>query len=52
MANPKSGFKEIAEVIETDQAIAAKVLQVSNSAYLRIVRHGLFYPPSRRCPRA
>ncbi len=33
MANPKSGFKEIAEVIETDQAIAAKVLQVSNSAY-------------------
>ena len=33
MANPKSGFKEIAEVIETDQAIAAKVLQVANSAY-------------------
>jgi HD-like signal output (HDOD) protein len=33
MANPISGFKEIAEVIETDQAIAAKVLQVSNSAY-------------------
>ena len=33
MANPMSGFKEIAEVIETDQAIAAKVLQVSNSAY-------------------
>ncbi|PIE67208.1 MAG: hypothetical protein CSA23_04995 [Deltaproteobacteria bacterium] len=33
MANPRSGFKEIAEVIETDQAIAAKVLQVSNSAY-------------------
>lgn len=33
MANPKSGFKEVAEVIETDQAIAAKVLQVANSAY-------------------
>ena len=33
MGNPKSGFKEISEVIETDQAIAAKVLQVSNSAY-------------------
>ena len=33
MANPRSGFKEIAEVIETDQAIAAKVLQVANSAY-------------------
>lgn len=33
MANPKSGFKEIAEVIETDQAIAAKILQVANSAY-------------------
>lgn len=33
MANPISGFKEIAEVIETDQAIAAKVLQVANSAY-------------------
>lgn len=33
MANPKSGFKEVAEVIEKDQAIAAKVLQVANSAY-------------------
>jgi HD-like signal output (HDOD) protein len=33
MANEKSGFKDIAEVIETDQAIAAKVLQVANSAY-------------------
>ncbi len=33
MANPRSGFKEVAEVIETDQAIAAKVLQVANSAY-------------------
>ena len=36
MANPKAGFKEIAEVIETDQAIAAKILQVSNSAYYGI----------------
>ena len=33
MANPMSGFKEVAEVIETDQAIAAKILQVANSAY-------------------
>lgn len=33
MADEKSGFKDIAEVIETDQAIAAKVLQVANSAY-------------------
>ncbi len=33
MADPKSGFKEIAEVIETDQAIAARVLKVANSAY-------------------
>lgn len=33
MDNPRSGFKEIAEVIEADQAIAAKVLQVANSAY-------------------
>ncbi|MFO7715758.1 HDOD domain-containing protein [Desulfosarcina sp.] len=33
MANPMAGFKEIAEVIETDQAIAAKILQVANSAY-------------------
>jgi HD-like signal output (HDOD) protein len=33
MADEKAGFKEIAEVIETDQAIAAKVLQVANSAY-------------------
>jgi HD-like signal output (HDOD) protein len=33
MADPKSGFKEIAKVIETDQAIAARVLKVANSAY-------------------
>lgn len=33
MSDPKSGFKEIAQVIETDQAIAARVLKVANSAY-------------------
>jgi HD-like signal output (HDOD) protein len=33
MYDPKSGFKEIATIIETDQAIAAKVLKVANSAY-------------------
>lgn len=33
MDDPKSGFKEISKVIETDQAIAAKVLKVANSAY-------------------
>lgn len=33
MDDPKSGFKEIAKIIETDQAIAAKVLKVANSAY-------------------
>ncbi len=33
MADPKSSFKEIAEIIETDQAIAARVLKVANSAY-------------------
>ncbi|MDL2321673.1 HDOD domain-containing protein [Desulfosarcina sp. OttesenSCG-928-B08] len=33
MDNPMAGFKEVAEVIEADQAIAAKVLQVANSAY-------------------
>ncbi len=33
MEDPKSGFKEIAKIIETDQAIAAKVLKVANSAY-------------------
>jgi HD-like signal output (HDOD) protein len=33
MDDPKSGFKEIANIIETDQAIAAKVLKVANSAY-------------------
>lgn len=33
MADPNSSFKEIAQVIETDQAIAAKILKVANSAY-------------------
>lgn len=33
MADPNSSFKEIAKVIETDQAIAAKILKVANSAY-------------------
>lgn len=33
MGDPKSGFKEISKIIETDQAIAAKVLKVANSAY-------------------
>ena len=33
MADPKSSFKEIACIIETDQAIAARVLKVANSAY-------------------
>jgi HD-like signal output (HDOD) protein/uncharacterized protein YlaI len=33
MADPNSSFKDIAKVIETDQAIAAKVLKVANSAY-------------------
>ncbi len=33
MADSNSSFKEIAKVIETDQAIAARVLKVANSAY-------------------
>jgi HD-like signal output (HDOD) protein len=33
MADPNSSFKDIASVIETDQAIAAKILKVANSAY-------------------
>jgi putative nucleotidyltransferase with HDIG domain len=33
ISNPNSDAKKIAEVIETDQAIAAKVLKVANSAY-------------------
>ncbi|MBW1914842.1 MAG: HDOD domain-containing protein [Deltaproteobacteria bacterium] len=33
ISNPDSNFKDLAKVIETDQAIAAKVLRMSNSAY-------------------
>jgi putative nucleotidyltransferase with HDIG domain/predicted Zn finger-like uncharacterized protein len=33
MANPNSTFKRIGEVLETDQAIVAKVLKIANSAY-------------------
>ncbi|MBL0732315.1 MAG: zinc-ribbon domain-containing protein [Desulfosarcina sp.] len=33
MSDPRSGFKDIAKVIEKDQAIAARVLQIANSAY-------------------
>jgi len=33
MANPKSDFKELGELLETDQAIAAKVLKLANSTY-------------------
>lgn len=33
MDNPNSSTKQVAELIETDQAIAAKVLKMANSAY-------------------
>jgi HD-like signal output (HDOD) protein len=33
MEDPNSSTKEVAELIETDQAIAAKVLKMANSAY-------------------
>jgi HD-like signal output (HDOD) protein len=33
IGNENSGFNDIAKIIETDQAIAAKVLKVANSAY-------------------
>ena len=33
MEDPNSGTKKVAELIETDQAIAAKVLKMANSAY-------------------
>ncbi|MFC1532970.1 HDOD domain-containing protein [Thermodesulfobacteriota bacterium] len=33
MANPKSDFKELANLFETDQAIAAKILKLANSPY-------------------
>lgn len=33
ISDPKSDFKELAELFETDQAIAAKILKVANSPY-------------------
>lgn len=33
LSDPNSSFKDIANIIESDQAIAAKVLKVANSAY-------------------
>ena len=42
MANPNLSFKDIAEVIETDQAIAARLLKIANSAILWHERHGGF----------
>ncbi|HSQ85446.1 MAG TPA: HDOD domain-containing protein [Desulfobacterales bacterium] len=33
MANPDSDFKELANLFETDQAIAAKILKIANSPY-------------------
>ena len=33
MANPKSDFKELSSLFETDQAIATKILKLANSPY-------------------
>jgi len=33
MADPNSGLKELGRIVETDQAIAARVLKLANSAY-------------------
>ncbi len=33
MGDPNSSFKELADILETDQAIATRVLKLSNSAY-------------------
>lgn len=33
IADPDSSFKELAKILETDQAIAAKVLKIANSPY-------------------
>jgi HD-like signal output (HDOD) protein len=33
LSDPNSSFKDITRIIETDQAIAAKILKVANSAY-------------------
>lgn len=35
--DPKSSFKELAEVLKTDQAIATKILKIANSAYYGII---------------
>jgi HD-like signal output (HDOD) protein/predicted RNA-binding Zn-ribbon protein involved in translation (DUF1610 family) len=36
MDDPKAGFKELAELFEADQAIAAKILKLANSSYYGI----------------
>ena len=36
MADPKAGFKELAELFEADQAIGAKILKLANSSYYGI----------------
>lgn len=36
MKDPKAGFKELAELFEADQAIAAKILKLANSPYYGI----------------
>ena len=33
IADPKSSFKDLSEILETDQAMAARVLKIANSAY-------------------
>ncbi len=33
MADPKSGFQDLAKILEVDQAIAAKILKMANSSY-------------------
>lgn len=33
MGDPNSNFKELSDILETDQAMAARVLRLSNSAY-------------------
>ncbi len=37
MADPDSSFADLAKVIETDQAIAARVLKLSNSSYYGVM---------------
>ena len=33
MADPNSDFKELSELLKTDQAIATKILRLANSSY-------------------